>query len=725
MLASWLSEKHDVAESLANFEETFSGARGKKSSTRRRSAQEFEQQVRRVHRASLSSDEGLGTSVGSPTDKNLSQKFERALDLLSDKDSGYVSAGVKELGLTPEDDDLAKDLIQGWLVRCLMMCSVNIDLLFTDTDSLPAPPQKSRLRTAVTQSVAPPTKRRHPPLSNLARKKISQNILGPILREERFEDFHPLVISLGSKTNKAVRCLRDLEQSLIFQPLVSNLLDKPISSPSDADKTLSISSQLYRAFGEFSIQLVVDTYHQLSELDQRRAADRPYDNGYFLDLVQQVGRLAAQVGRKRQEPADNIEEEEAYSPEDEVTLEGGLGSTGEVAELVRWKNGKGISLRTGMPYEPTPGIKREASSMLDDDAARSMARRKKGYIPEIVEMKCSDRTCGKIFTRKCDLAKHEKTHSRPFKCPEETCKYHELGLPTEKERDRHINDKHDPNPKFYKCMFCEFRTKRESNCKQHMEKAHGWQYVRSKNNGKGRASVTRLPKGSVPQSPASMLTPLTPIAPSPSWATGSASGSSRHDSMPPPVAGPSNFGTPNFTHPSPDFVDHFNMNFDFNNMASVWPMTPAMSDDHRRHSLDTTSSSNSGLQLDGAAFDDGVSPDDLYGFNFNDFNFPQQQQVTPDSSAAGPSHNGSLHQTSPGAQLDQTFTYDAMNVDEAQYGHGDFTLFGDAPPATTGDMFPSLATWGSFNGNFDSNNHASLQTGNSTLDDLFPELRGH
>ena len=262
-----------------------------------------------------------------------------------------------------------------------------------------------------------------------------------------------------------------------------------------------------------------------------------------------------------------------------------------------------------------------------------------------------------------------------------------------------------------------------------MEKAHGWDYVRSKNNGKGRASVTRLPKGSVPQSPASvMLTPNTPILPSPSvhsWA--SASGTSSRDSMPPPTAGPSNYGTPAFTHPSPDFTGHFNMNFDFSNMDfgthAGFPITPAMSDD-RRPSCGTMSSS--GLQLDGSAFDEGVSPDDLgyNGFNFNDFSFPQQ--VTPNSTAAGPSSSANAPHISPGAQLDQTFTYDAMNVDDS-YGANDFTLFDGAPTTHGGEMFPSLAeggTWGSFGGHYDPS-HAALPTGNSTLDDLFPELKGH
>ena len=409
--------------------------------------------------------------------------------------------------------------------------------------------------------------------------------------------------------------------------------------------------------------------------------------------------------------------------DESVSLLGGVSHNGKPAELVRHKDGKTISIATDQVLSPedvaSASMKRPMSDAFaeyhEDEVLRSMARNKKNAKPEIHE--CS--LCDKEFKRPCDLTKHLKTHERPWKCPDDKCKYHEHGWPTEKERDRHVNDKHSNAPSLYRCLFapCPYTSKRESNCKQHMEKAHGWDYIRSKNNGKGRASVTRLPKGSVPQSPASvMLTPNTPILPSPSWGSASVSGSSRRESMPPPAAGPSNYGTPAFTHPSPDFAGHFNMNFDFSNMDfSGFPITPAMSDD-RRPSCGTMSSS--GLQLDGSAFDEGVSPDDLgyNGFNFNDFTFPQQ--VTPNSTAAGPSSN--VSHTSPGAQLDQTFTYDAMNVDES-YGGGDFTLF-DGVPTTTGEMFPSLtegATWGNFGG------HAPLPTGNSTLEELFPELRGH
>lgn len=503
LLASWLSDKTDVAQSLRDFDESFSGARGRRSTTRRRSNKDFDRQVK-VRRVSVSSDEGIGSSVSSVSDKSLSQKFERALDLL-EKDSGLGSSvGDRTTVSAEEDGSSTKDLIQGWLVRCLLMCSGGSDNFFTVTNTSTSalrPKRRPSPSSAVTQSIAPPQlQTRQPLLTSFARKKVNKYIIAPILREERFEDFHPLVSSLGVKSNK-VRCLRDIERSLIFQPLVSTVLSSLPSTPSNptSGKTFDITPQEYRAFGEFSVQLVLDTYQQLPENEQRRAADRPYDNGYFLDLVQQVGRLAAQIGHARGNTESGEDNNESFqSLYDEVTLEGGLGTTGEMAELVGWRHGKATSLRTGEEYQPVPGIKRGASSVHDEDVARSMARRKKGVIPEIIEMQCSDPSCDKIFTRKCDLAKHEKTHSRPFKCSFKDCKYHDLGLPTEKERDRHVNDKHDPNPHFYQCNFCEFKTKRESNCKQHMEKKHSWNYERAK--GKDKL-ITKMTPAQTPQTP--------------------------------------------------------------------------------------------------------------------------------------------------------------------------------------------------------------------------------
>ena len=78
-----------------------------------------------------------------------------------------------------------------------------------------------------------------------------------------------------------------------------------------------------------------------------------------------------------------------------------------------------------------------------------------------------------------------------------------------------MNDKHLAAPSMYKCQYypCPYESKRESNCKQHMEKAHNWVYVRSKNNGK---NGTKSQSRKTPPTP-SMTTPGSDIfqAPTP------------------------------------------------------------------------------------------------------------------------------------------------------------------------------------------------------------------
>ena len=123
--------------------------------------------------------------------------------------------------------------------------------------------------------------------------------------------------------------------------------------------------------------------------------------------------------------------------------------------------------------------------------------------------------CSSLNQANVETSKHEKTHSRPWKCVESSCKYHEYGWPTEKERDRHVNDKHSAAPPMYKCQFhpCTYQSKRESNCKQHMEKAHGWIYVRSKNNAKSNGK--RAVSSKTPPTP-QMTTPGSHAAATPS-----------------------------------------------------------------------------------------------------------------------------------------------------------------------------------------------------------------
>jgi hypothetical protein len=642
-------------------------------------------------------------------------------------------------------------------------------------------------------------------LSEYAKEQIHRYIIQPILREPSLKEFHQLVKDVPHRIgSKEIKTLRDLEKTLIFCAPVSlsdRNADCAFTYGVSGVKDYSRTPRKYLHFCERTIRVLHTTVTTLHESDQRAPTDRPYTQGYFFDLVeqvcfgctdsalslacinvvQQIRRYATILAATRERQAKGEKPEEMdYSPyvsldseckfqgkheltplhrEETVSIHGGLSRNGKPAELVRHKDGKIISLATGRVISdeemgPPATTKRHISDadLEDDEALRSMARRKKNAKPEIHE--CPQ--CDKEFKRPCDLTKHIKTHERPYKCPNDKCKYHEYGWPTEKECERHVNDKHSTVPSLYHCLFkpCPYTSKRESNCKQHMEKAHNWVYVRSKNNGKGKASeVARLPKGSVAGSPAStMLTPLTPIAPSPSMTSHSWASGSRHSSMAPPAL-PSHFGTPAFVQPSPEFTGHFNMdfNFDFNNV-DAFPITPALSEDRR-----SSSTSDSGMLFDtNSTFGGALSPNDFaFDTNFGDFSydFPEMAQNANVGMNTGnyqahnhghPSVGASLashdQQVSPGAQ-DPTFTpdlYDGMNVDE---GYGvvasapgeDFTLFGSRQPTTSaGEMFPALAegsgSWGNFGGQFDGNSKQQtvrMPTESSVLHDLFPELNNN
>ncbi|CAF9922509.1 MAG: hypothetical protein GOMPHAMPRED_002587 [Gomphillus americanus] len=311
-------------------------------------------------------------------------------------------------------------------------------------------------------------------LSEYACRQIQKHIILPIIRDEKLKPFHSLVHGLPYRVaRKEITCLRDLEKVILW------LAPK-----------WSTSRKSFLLFCETSIQCIHTTVEYLSGGDLRRPSDRPYTNGYFLDLVEQVRQYAAIMAAERAK-AQSEKKDETTTENSKITLVGGLSQTGRPAELVRTVDGKSVSLRTGDEVnmeEYKTGIKRSFDEDYEDDLERSMARRKKNAVR--IDQLCKE--CGKAFKRPCDLTKHEKTHSRPWKCDEVGCKYHTYGWPTEKERDRHMNDKHSAAPKMYKCQYspCPYESKRESNCKQHMEKAHGYVYVRAKNNGKVRAPST-------------------------------------------------------------------------------------------------------------------------------------------------------------------------------------------------------------------------------------------
>lgn len=396
-----------------------------------------------------------------------------------------------------------------------------------------------------------------------------------------------------------------------------------------------------------------------------------------------------------------------------VSLHGGIHQNRKPAELVHHTaDGKVISLATDQQISDdelatATLVKRPAIDFHEEDAVRSMARRKKNGLPEI--HKCD--FCSKEFRRPCDLKKHVMTHVRPFKCPETECKYHVTGWPTQKELDRHCNDKHNPDAKKFPCLFCPWGAIRQSNLKQHMEKCHGWHYVRLKGKPKNQeTAIHPVPQASVPPSPASaMHTPPTPAAPSPS--THPESHSSRQSSVsmaPPPASGPSHHNTSFISTPSSDFTGHFNMSyttdFSFNDLLNhpSFPTTPATSDETHDsvspsppsgvmlHGFSDTSPT-SGVMLD--SFTDTLPSH--FAFDNSDFALPGDWQLhSPKSSVKG--HDSAAAPPSPDFKWEQTFTDDAIMNGYGDYPakgpSQDFTLFGDdVPAATSGDMCPALA----------------------------------
>ncbi len=407
---------------------------------------------------------------------------------------------------------------------------------------------KSVAASAITRSAAAPasTIESLPRLSARASNRIHEHILKPLLAKPSLRDFHPIVKDCPRRIHgKEIVCLRDLEKTLIFMAPVSEFQDEVpgvLAHWFSCLKERTKTAALYLDFCLTSIRCIQATVEFLSDREQTRPHDRPYTNGYFVDLVDQIKQYAQQVQAAKEKEAkgealDEMDPESYVRPPrdearvardsrrifkfrpvltesnfrtDEVKLHGGLTENGRPAELVRVKkNGKAISIATGMPVDldadnkAAVHFKRSLSEEAEDaeSVLRSMARRKRSAsAAELAPKRCREPGCDKEFKRPCDLTKHEKTHSRPWKCPVESCKYHEYGWPTEKEMDRHHNDKHSSAPPLYECHFkpCPYRSKRESNCKQHMEKAHGWEYVRSKNNGKNREKAPGAPSNGLP-----------------------------------------------------------------------------------------------------------------------------------------------------------------------------------------------------------------------------------
>jgi len=588
-------------------------------------------------------------------------------------------------------------------------------------------------------------------LSAYACRQIQKYIIVPILKEEKLKDFHPLINGIPLRVGrKEITCLRDLEKVLLWLAPVSGshcLWERSLAHCSGVQR-YSVSKALFINFCETSIQCLHTTVDHLNEPDQRRPTDRPYTNGYFLDLTEQIRQYAAMITAARERmaagKAEAGDEQTAYAlkthhldrlslnlgSNNKLSLEGGLGQTGRPAELVRTNENGSISLRTGEPVQIRAGHMEQGwSHETDEHLALSMARRRKAEAAVKEIQRC--RECVKEFKRPCDLTKHEKTHSRPWKCDEPSCKYSEYGWPTEKERDRHVNDKHSATPSMYKCQFrpCPYESKRESNCKQHMEKAHGWAYVRSKNNGRTGRKPSKTAHKS-PQTPQTMTTPGSHIFD----ASGSEFGESTSPYMRTSTTGETTatgsvvdtspaLGIHDTFSPSP-FESNLNWDHGFPTLTPESPYTPAS----HRLSYDS-GAGTTGSDLP-SSYETSMPGLDLPLFNGTfdwsnmdtDYQNMNIQLFTPATTVDSRAMDG-YHSRNPSISVDQPMATTKSNLSPGAQGH--LMLFTPEEEQHVDEGFDEFATEMSKHPSdftlFDSRPTSTMETGTSMMN-LFQDL---
>ncbi|GAB7356197.1 hypothetical protein MBLNU459_g6780t1 [Dothideomycetes sp. NU459] len=648
------------------------------------------------------SDSGLGSSISDP-EEFTSVKLE-------DRDSGMMFA-----------------------------CDAGADTHTSGTDLHSVP---SKLRQATKHC-----------LSEYAGDQIQKHIVKPILREQALKDFHSLVQSVPRRIERQqIATLRDLEKKLIFLA-----------------PDYSRSPAAYLQFCETAIHCLHATVDSVHESDQRAPTDRPYTNHYFLDLVEQIRRYASILAATREREAEGENPAKSDVAKDErLELHGGMTHNGRPAELVRRrKSGTLISLNTGEVIPPSPrsdaamAPKRSMSAEVDDDGVRrSMARRKKGA--PIQTYTCNHGACDRQFPRRCDLTKHMKTHERAWKCRKDhTCEYTTKGWPTEKERDRHENDKHNPDAVKYNCEFCDYFSTRPENTKAHQEKKHQWDYVRQKTIKGSKASKTRVkqPVKRAPKAqPSASSTPFSSVEQSPFASTHQSLSVSPQAMITPNSADQiSPFDSPMMNVPTefnPDFGSHFN--FDFNDLSMSMPFgnellapmqTPSLIGDrrasHGSSTMDTTPAGDT-------SFEDAMIPPTPEGLNFanslfNGYNFQQAPDATfLDTSSynnvnATDSTSSAHAAVSPhfrlGNQEDPTLSVSQVYplTEQDFCGNGamddDFQLYDHMTGSCNDPLFQDQTGFGSLGSQFNDQPSSSSNTESQTFGSYgqyFPELNnGH
>lgn len=156
-------------------------------------------------------------------------------------------------------------------------------------------------------------------LSEYACRQIQKHIILPIVSESALKDFHPLVTGIPYRVGrKEITCLRDLEKVLLWLAPVSGshtVWERSLAhSLVSGIKKWSVSRSSFLKFCETSIQCIHTTVEYLNEPDQRRPTDRPYTNGYFLDLTEQVRQYAAMITATRERMAAGKGSDDDISP---------------------------------------------------------------------------------------------------------------------------------------------------------------------------------------------------------------------------------------------------------------------------------------------------------------------------------------------------------------------------------------------------------------------------
>jgi hypothetical protein len=179
--------------------------------------------------------------------------------------------------------------------------------------------------SAITRSAAAnSTIENLPRLSSRASNRIQEHVLRPLLAKSSLKDFHPIVKDCPRRIHgKEIVCLRDLEKTLIFMAPVSDIqTDNVVEGVAhwfSRLKERTKTAALYLDFCLTSIRCIQATVEFLSDREQTRPHDRPYTNGYFVDLVDQIKQYAQQVqaAKEKEEKGEKLSD---MDPESYVTL---------------------------------------------------------------------------------------------------------------------------------------------------------------------------------------------------------------------------------------------------------------------------------------------------------------------------------------------------------------------------------------------------------------------